>query len=251
MNAQASTHELHNFRDEVKMMKSASGLAAIMISTASVAAHADTVHWSGPYAGINAGYAQGSTTIDDYDCDLACSSLNLSPHGVAVGGTVGYNHQAGALVLGIEGDWDYANAKRTVAFDWASSQSYHIANIKSFATLRGRAGIAVEKALLYGTVGLGLIDQRTNGYNPDPDSGTNRYQFSDGSAHFGIAYGAGIEYKLTQRVSAKLEYLSIKTAVRASIPDTGSNCTGSDETYCAYGVKSEMDAVRVGINYAF
>lgn len=224
------------------------GAAVLVIAAVNTPALANDTSFSGPYVGINAGYVLGSTTVDDYDCAMACTSLSLSPQGASVGGTLGYNHRAGALVLGIEGDFDVAFAKKNLAFDWDGSQSHHDTRINSYGTIRGRAGVVADKALLFVTAGLGIVDQHTVGYNPSEDSGNN-YAFDDHAAKFGAALGAGVEYKLSDKVSAKLEYLSIKTATRNAIPDIGNNCSG--ETYCAYGVRNGMDTVRVGVNYAF
>lgn len=231
-----------------KILVSAAALLAAAIGTSAFAAEAN---FSGPYAGVNAAYVLGSTNIDDYDCDLTCSSLSLSPVGGAIGVTGGYNHQVGSLVLGVEGDYNFASAKKNLSYEWGQDYAHHDTRINAYGTIRGRAGIVADKALLFVTGGLGVIDQDTIGYNPNssqPDD-TNRYAFADHATKVGVAFGTGVEYKLSDKVSAKVEYLSIKTATRNAIKDTGTQCNGN--SYCAYAVKNGLDTVRVGVNYAF
>src|SRR6478672_5976190 len=57
-------------------------------------------NWTGFYAGINAGYGFGTS-----DWSLLPGS-HIKPKGAMLGGTVGYNWQAGAIVYGLEGDLD-------------------------------------------------------------------------------------------------------------------------------------------------
>ena len=65
--------------------------------------------WNGFYTGINAGYGFGTS-----DWSLLPGS-HIKPKGAMFGGTVGYNWQAGAIVYGLEGDFDWSGVKGSVA----------------------------------------------------------------------------------------------------------------------------------------
>ena len=71
-------------------------------------------NWTGFYIGANVGYGLGNVVIDDKDCNLSCSSQTLNPNGFTAGGTIGYNWQYGSTVWGIEGDWNWIDAKKTI-----------------------------------------------------------------------------------------------------------------------------------------
>src|SRR4051812_17317955 len=89
-------------------------------------------NWTGFYAGVNAGYGFGSS---DWSAPVAATK----PKGFLAGGTVGYNWQSGAIVYGIEGDFDWSNVKDSVVcagvLTCETSSNW-------LATFRGRVGYA-------------------------------------------------------------------------------------------------------------
>ena len=96
-------------------------------------------NWSGPYAGLNAGYEWGKVT-----------NSSINPSGFAGGGQAGYNWQSSQFVFGGETDIQFSGADDTFA-------PYKFSN-PWFGTLRGRAGIALDNILLYATGGLAYGD---------------------------------------------------------------------------------------------
>jgi outer membrane immunogenic protein len=94
-----------------------------------------------------------------------------------IGGVqLGYNWQTNQIVYGLEGDISLSGNH---SIDW-------------LASARGRAGLLIQPRLLvYATAGLGLV----NG----------------GSTDAGFVYGLGVEGKLTQTMSARIEYLSFNS----------------------------------------
>jgi outer membrane immunogenic protein len=94
-----------------------------------------------------------------------------------IGGVqLGYNWQTNQIVYGLEGD---ISVSGNHSIDW-------------LASARGRAGLLIQPRLLvYATAGLGLV----NG----------------GSTDAGFVYGLGVEGKLTQTMSARIEYLSFNS----------------------------------------
>src|SRR5262245_35365601 len=137
------------------VMAAPAGAADLPVKARPMPPPVPVFNWSGFYIGINAGYGLAFVTIDDQDCIFSCSSQTLTPNGLTVGGTLGYNWQFGSTVLGIEGDWNWINAKKTfTSFDWPSE---HHAEIKPFGTLRARAGLALDRTLVYVTAGVGWL----------------------------------------------------------------------------------------------
>jgi outer membrane immunogenic protein len=197
--------------------------------------------WSGFYVGVNAGYGLASTVIDDQDCNISCSSQTLSKGGFTAGGTAGYNWQMGATVLGIEGDWNWIDSKKSfVSVNWPS---IHSAEINSFGTVRARAGLAVERTLIYVTAGAAFLDEKVSAICP----GCSRAGFTSDKTQVGIVGGAGVEFGITDKVTAKLEYLYIAAPSENRIPDAR---TPSPD-YNVYGYTSTLQVVRAGLNYHF
>jgi outer membrane immunogenic protein len=206
-------------------------LAALMVGVASSAMAADlptrkappapqayaappVFSWTGFYVGVNGGWA-GSTGGGAFS----------NPTGGIVGGTVGYNYQISQFVVGLEGDWDWAdlNKKGYNAF-LASNYSN---KIDDMLTARVRAGYAIDRALLYVTGGYAGVDDRVS------VPGT----FSSTDWRSGGAIGAGIEYAFTNNISAKAEYIYAPIADKSYVDGTKGNL--------------DISIVRAGLNYKF
>jgi outer membrane immunogenic protein len=236
----------------VKKLLLAASSAALSFCAlaASPASAAPAYTWTGFYVGAVAGGGINTTTIDDYDCDLACTSLSLGAGGGTIGGTVGYNYQlAPNFVVGGEGDFSGAFFSVSDASrDWGETGSYHKSSTSWLATVRGRAGLAVDRALVYVTGGLAVVDQTVKG-SEDPNYGCNvNYCFKVDGAKVGAVFGAGAEYAWSDHWSFKAEYLNV-IVPHTSAPDLGTDCPTQD--YCSYRVSSDMQVARLGINYKF
>ncbi|MES1155204.1 MAG: outer membrane protein [Pseudorhodoplanes sp.] len=164
--------------------------------------------WMGPYIGANLGYQWGSVTNNVTD-----------PSGIAGGVQAGYNFQSGQFVFGGETDIQLSAADDTFA-------PYKFSN-PWFGTVRGRAGVALNNILVYGTAGLayGSLRGEISG-------------LSESRTHLGWTVGAGMEVGLTPNWSAKVEYLWI------DLNDRGYSVTGTNN-----GLESSL--LRMGVNYRF
>ena len=133
--------------------------------------------WTGPYLGGNLGYQWGSV-----------SNNSTSPSGVAGGIQGGYLWQSGRFVFGGEGDLQFSNANDMFS-PWKFSNPW-------FGTVRGRAGVAINSFLLYGTAGFafGELTGETVGLT------------TESHASVGWTAGAGVEWALWNDWSVKLEY---------------------------------------------
>jgi outer membrane immunogenic protein len=165
-------------------------------------------NWSGVYAGVNAGYEWGTIT-----------NSKVAPNGLEGGLQAGFNWQNGAFVFGAETDIQATGADDTFA-------PYKFSN-PWFGTFRGRAGIALNNVLLYGTFGLAY------GGLTGEISGLDEHK-----THLGWAGGAGMEIGFTPNWSAKVEYLYMDLTDRAySITKTTNGF--------------EANMIRFGLNYHF
>jgi opacity protein-like surface antigen len=110
--------------------------------------------------------------------------------GMVGGVQLGKNWQSGKMVYGVEADLSLSGAD---SVDWTG-------------TVRGRLGYLLNPSvLLYGTAGIGFVDWEHGGVETE------------------LVYGLGIEGKLTQATTLRLEYIGYND--------------------------SDVDVVRVGVNW--
>ena len=239
-------------------------------------------NWTGFYIGGNAGYSWGRSNTDlTYFNTATGANIVLPPgsisnrgfdmNGAIAGGQAGYNWQTGNWVLGVEGDIQWSDEKGRASYLCSATivggaclpgltflpagvtgtGVIYDQKLEWFGTVRGRAGIlATPKVLLYATGGLAYGSIKTSaafaGVTP---GGVAVASFgSNTDTRLGWTVGAGIEGKITQNWSAKLEYLYM---------DLGS-FNGGTYTLApasAIGVRTDSDfrdhILRAGINYTF
>jgi outer membrane immunogenic protein len=186
--------------------------------------------WSGFYAGATAGYGWDRSQL----CEpgLGCSdSYDIT--GLIGGGTLGYNWQTGGWLFGFEGDISYAGIEG-LGPSSAVCTSGCRTEVEWFATLRGRAGAAFDRLLLFVTGGLAAAHMEAGfvGLSPAPTTKT------------GWTLGAGLEWAFAPNWSTKLEYLHIGGLGAFNV---AGDCGG---TGC-FAPRSSFDVVRVGLNYRF
>jgi outer membrane immunogenic protein len=177
--------------------------------------------WTGPYIGINGGYAWGDSRFNG-----PFSGGNHSPSGGVFGGTLGYNWQAGAAVFGVEGDFDWSGirgrgpctgATCTVRNDW-------------LGTARGRLGYNAGRWMPYVTGGLAVGNIKSN------ISGVG----NNDATKAGWTIGGGVEAAISGPWTAKIEYLYVDLGRGDNVPTSG----GSSATL-------KTNIVRAGVNYKF
>jgi outer membrane immunogenic protein len=137
--------------------------------------------WAGPYIGGQIGYEWGSV-----------SNNPTRPNGFQGGVEAGYNWQFGQFVVGLEGDGTFGDVSSTATVNGVTAT----AKVDSFSTFRGRAGVAVDQVLFYGTAGLALADTKIT---TPTLSGSN--------TQTGWTAGAGVEWMFAPHWSLKGEYL--------------------------------------------
>lgn len=144
--------------------------------------------WQGLYAGLHLGHGESG-----------------SADGFVGGAQVGYNWQTGLVVYGLEADVSFTGIEETVMGVTAS--------IDWLATARGRVGyLLTPRILAYGTAGFGMAKaSASHGLGSETESD--------------FVYGLGVEGKINQSLSLRLEYLAFSDL--------------------------DIDVVRAGLNFKF
>ena len=150
--------------------------------------YAPAYNWTGFYLGVNGGGGFGTSAWS------STGSFNLI--GALAGGTIGYNYQTGPVVLGVEGDIDWSGISGSTTASCAAGCK---TSDNWLSTVRGRLGYAADRFLPYVTGGAAVGDIQAA-----------RPAFAGGStSNLGWTVGAGIEFALAGRWTAKAEYLYV------------------------------------------
>lgn len=161
--------------------------AVDQVPTAPVAEEVQVFTWSGPYVGIQGGYAWGD---GPFDISGGAGTFDADLDGGLLGAFVGYNHQfSNNFVLGIEADLER---------NWNEDEIVAGAEAKTEwqGSVRARVGYAIDHALLYATAGW----TGARGEVSVPGFGTEEEMFS------GYTVGAGVDYAFTDNIFARVEY---------------------------------------------
>ncbi|HEX2137483.1 MAG TPA: outer membrane protein [Microvirga sp.] len=157
-----------------------------------------TYNWSGLYIGANAGTAFHV----DFEDDARFTG----------GLTLGLNWQISQFVLGLEGDINYLD--REINEEW-------------FGTLRGRVGVAFDRALIYATGGAAFLEI---------DTGRD-------TQNVHATVGGGVEFAVADNVTVKIEYLHIFVS-----DDDDDNFFNG---FVGGGNDFDIDIIRAGVNFKF
>jgi outer membrane immunogenic protein len=197
-------------------------------------------NWTGLYVGVNGGWGWGrqdplnllSNRFDRTDFNI---------NGGMVGGTFGAQIQQGYVVLGLEGDLDWANIKGSATTIPAIAgvplaTTLNIStNTSAVSTVRARAGVALNNWLVYATGGAAFLKSSANGTSiAGVPCGTLGVIPNCSDSHWrpGMAAGMGVEWGFTPNWSAKAEYLYVAAV--------------------GTGVSTDhINIIRAGINYRF
>src|SRR6478672_2190493 len=181
-------------------------------------------NWSGFYVGANfgGGWTNGSPNIPGNNFYGGITEL--------IGGVqAGYNFQAGHLLLGVEGDFDWATFNHpTLPVPTLGSVSNHW-----ISTVGGRVGLVNDRWLVFAKLDGGWVrsDAIVN------LSGSPRWPGA--STNGGWLVGGGLEYGFKANWTVKLEYdyLALSNWNSATVP--------------AVALNRDVQMIKAGINYKF
>jgi outer membrane immunogenic protein len=198
--------------------------------------------WSGPYVGVF-----GAAIAVDGTYDATCSSggvpcvvdptftdIEHSGIGYAGGALIGWNYQIDTFVWGIEGDWAFGG---TVATNDEAGIDTDL-SFNNIATLRARAGWAMDNTLLYVTGGLAAVDMEFGAVMSTSES--------DSKWAYGWTAGGGLEHAFSDRFSGRIEYLYVDMEdVDFSMTDGAATTLDATQSF------DDIHMVRVGLTYNF
>jgi outer membrane immunogenic protein len=238
--------------------------AALLVAATSVAANAadlnykaapmaqSVYNWTGFYLGGTAGGGIASSDHTDTDDFFGASAKFQEAFGT-VGLTAGYNWQLGHTVLGIEGDYNWANVDHTKSFDQAFAaegvSSTSRFRMSEFATLRARGGLAFDRTLIYATAGVAFAHIRNT--STLDDGGGDIFTASENKWKTGLAVGAGVEFALAQNWTLKGEYLLMQFQNSDANINAADGTPGCTPLNCRMNYSESVQTARVGVNYKF
>jgi len=206
--------------------------------------------WTGAYAGVNMGGGFGRVT----DPDAGSDSEVIKTSGAMSGLQVGYNQQIGVYVFGLEADYAMARIKGHLSqsasgvlsgFSVTGTATVE-SKLESFGTIRARAGVALNSALLFATGGYAYGRNMITGsgsatVSSPAGSASGALVFSDLQWMSGWTLGGGVEYAFSPNISSKFEYL---------YADLG-KATFYKGTLTEIKIANKVSILRAGVNYRF
>jgi opacity protein-like surface antigen len=211
---------MQRFRDTgIASSVIASGLVAVSLMTTSgsaadlpavkspvLKAPAALWSWSGLYIGGHVGAALSLTDIAD-PLGAPIYGDDVRSPGFIGGGQIGFNHQVGSGVFGVEADVSGVSSDGTntcFAVSGNSVSSNCQVRPDLYTTVTGRIGYAVDRTLFYAKGGAawtrGTVDMFVN-QNP-----AGVFTSTSSFVTPGWTVGGGVEYALAPAWSVKLEY---------------------------------------------
>jgi outer membrane immunogenic protein len=233
------------------------GLAADLATKGPIAAPPLTTpvsayNWTGFYVGLNVGAGWGTTEATALlstavlgvpgGFNLPISSHNFN--GFLGGFEAGYNWQTGIFVLGVEGDFDFAdlqgNTPCLVVFNCTVHHHW-------VADITGRVGVvAFDQALVYLKGGAAWANAQYGFGNTFAGVAVSG---SANTTRVGGLLGIGVEYAFLPRWSAKVEYNFIGFGNQTvNVPVT---VGGLGTVVFPTQINESMHIVKAGVNYRF
>ena len=202
--------------------------------------------WTGFYVG---GHLGGGWIVEERTVIPGGEFGSLKYNGTLAGGQAGYNVQAGAFVLGIQGEVSRLNASAEAKANPIGSPCNIIVacqtNMKWMATATARVGVTRGPTLVYLTGGAAWLNAQyslalTTPFEKITVSGTRA----------GWTLGGGLEYAFANfglnNLSAKIEYNYLDFGSEGQVFPHGAMLASSS-------MRDEltMHIVKAGLNYRF
>jgi outer membrane immunogenic protein len=198
--------------------------------------------WTGLYVGVNAGYGWGQ-----YDQSPNSNNQpDMRPSGGFVGGTVGYHHQLGKFVAGVEvdfqGAWMKSSRATTLVFPGLVVALNESVSIPWWGTARFKAGYDFGPVLAFITAGGAYSGLEFTGVL---QSAVSRSTSRTDSTMAGWVAGAGLNYRFTEDWFATLEYLFMQLIVANNVQTMRFMGVRTTD---AFSTHRNMHVVRLGVN---
>jgi outer membrane immunogenic protein len=198
--------------------------------------------WSGAYVGVQAGYGWGDyDVVIEWPDNVGDSDLGGVFDDDFVGGIhAGYNFMAtDNFVFGLEADIE------ATGFNGNESDFEEFRmKLPVMGSLRARAGIAVDNLLFYGTGGLAVgagefktVIQGTTDKNSE--------------TFVGFTVGAGVNWGITENLTAGLEYRYTDLGSVDYTPDNLECFINLDQVPCNVSGDLSFQTIRASLSYGF
>ena len=194
--------------------------------------------WTGFYVGVHGGYGWSEFTGSDPVTGTGTGEAK----GWLAGAQLGYNYQIGSFVLGVEGEYSWADVK--IEQDDPFGTGAGKASLKNdyFATAALRLGYAFDRWLLFAKGGVAWTRDKwdiTDGIGGFANGTFNRA---------GWLLGGGVEYAFWNSWSAKLEYNYLHFGSITEMLNTGG---GLAVVGGPASVSLDSHLLKIGLNYRF
>ena len=204
---------------------------------------APATDWSGPYAGIDAAFAQHLGQRFDRVYFEDGGNYDIISFGGGAGVHAGMDFQSGNYVFGVLGD---------VAF-YTNDESDSVSGYREIhsaldwmATFRTRAGVATGNSLIYATGGLALAGVELS----HDDLGTPADSFDLDGTRFGGTFGVGVEHMINDGWSLKAEALYTRFLEKDA--QNGQTCSSGLVTEpCEMHGYDDNVSMKLGVSYHF
>ena len=213
---------------------------------------APAFNWSGLYVGIDAGYAWGSSTVNDisgYNGAGGVGDFSYNPRGFQGDLRIGYNWQINQFVIGGEGEFGYLGIDKSQQYPpyvGVRTAADSVANTSNgwYGALSGRVGIAFNNFLLFAKGG-GVFTSIDNSFNDTDPVGLILVSNTTTSKRTGWTAGGGVEFAFNQNWAARVEYAhyDFGTESHTAVANSGTSYT--------FRHSLTLDSVRVGLTYLF
>lgn len=199
--------------------------------------------WEGFYAGIHLGGGSSSwggiQEGNDAPGFVGLGS-ELNPQGFVGGGQIGYNFLSGNFLFGVEADFSFTEWDDRY-FDPGDFDDFIEADVEWLATVRGRAGYAFDRFMVYGTAGIAFVDATFTAFDD-----TSGVAGSIGFDDVGFVFGGGGAFALTERLSLGIDALYYDFGDSASAAALTPDSAPGD-----FAAFDDAFVVRAALNYRF
>jgi outer membrane immunogenic protein len=199
----------------------------------------DTLRWNGFYGGahvISARLSGGMDAYTPYNSYDGFALYGMNKSGTLAGLQLGYNHQLGDLVIGVEGSLSFGDIKKESRDNEPGTLFWRKTNF--IATIAPRLGYAYGNFLAYGKVGLAVANFEVG----HDQNGTN---LTSKDNRAGYLVGLGGEYAFSPRMSVSLgyDYMNFGRGKALLTSPSGTNL------FMTQG--GNISAVKLALNYKF
>jgi outer membrane immunogenic protein len=217
--------------------------------------------WTGIYGGLHV----GAGVLDDVVTNTTTTALlnagtqtKLSPFSMVGGAQAGFNIEFAPFVIGAEGTFTWSNISGTQVTPslQPTLSENSVSNPQWYATATGKAGFAANDFLFYAKGGAAWMGVH---YTQNVVAGIRQSGQTDVDTRSGFTVGGGVEWGLTESLSARLEYDFLDFGTKTyGFNNLGFNPAGSamgtpltPNGPAPMSIKSFTQLITVGLNYRF